>query len=145
MKQTDKQQAIFGMFDGLTSSLGVVIALLLQHQSTAHLFNIIVGLSLSSGLSMGYGEWLADEEGNDHRALIMAGSTALGCFIPALPFLLFSGFFAYLWAIVIMYWVCYYVGKMRGRDPRLTKEVYYGVVGVSLIVILVEWMTGGIA
>jgi|SRR5665213_1759668 len=145
MQENDKTQAIFGAFDGLTSGLGVLIALLLQHQGQIHLFNIVLGLAVSSGLSMGYGEWLADGEGVERRAFVIGGATGLGTFIPALPFILLHGFFAYAFSLIGMYLTCMYVGRLRGRDPKLTREVFYGVLLVTVLVVICEWVTGGIA
>src|SRR6266446_9185943 len=86
--------SVFGMFDGLTSMLGVVIPLL----SNTHvlIFTTCIGLSISSSLSVGLGDYLSSDKSSTkkHRiesAIYMGLFTGIGCFLPVLPYAFVGG------------------------------------------------------
>ena len=79
----DLKQFIFGISDGLTSALGVVIPLALAHQS---MLAVISGLAIAAAIGMGSGEWLSDHTGNLRSAIAMALASFVGTVIPAIPF-----------------------------------------------------------
>lgn len=144
MDQNEKQQVIFGAFDGLTTSLGAVLAMLLQHTSTPHLFNIVLGLAVSGGLSMAWGEYLSDPHHNMTLATYMGAATFGGSFLPALPLLMWRNWFGFLLTALVIYIVCNVIGGLRSRDGVLTHQIYAGVMVVIIMVVGTEWITGGI-
>lgn len=79
----DLKQFIFGVSDGLTSALGVVIPLALAHQS---MLAVVAGLAIAAAIGMGAGEWLSDKEGSWRSAIAMALASFVGTMIPAIPF-----------------------------------------------------------
>lgn len=81
--EDDKEQFIFGVSDGVTSALGVVIPLALAHQP---MLAVTAGLAMAAAIGMGSGEWLSDREGSWRRAIAMAVASFVGTVIPAGPF-----------------------------------------------------------
>lgn len=83
MTKNDVKQFIFGVSDGLTSALGVVIPLMLAHHS---MLAVIMGLAICSAIGMGGGEYLSDQKGDLRSAGAMAVASFVGTLIPATPF-----------------------------------------------------------
>lgn len=81
--EDDKRQFVFGVSDGLTSALGVVIPLALAHQP---MLAVIAGLAMAAAIGMGGGEYLSDKESSWRRAAAMAVASFVGTVIPAGPF-----------------------------------------------------------
>lgn len=81
----DIKQYIFGVSDGLTSALGVVIPLAVAGRP---MFTVAFGLAICAAIGMGGGEYLSDKTGRLRSAAMMAIASFLGTLIPAVPFLL---------------------------------------------------------
>lgn len=128
MDPSTLKASIFGMFDGLTSLLGVLIPLL----AFSHLliFSTCMGLAVSSAISMGLGEYLSSDKdlpriGRIRSSLYMGVFTGIGCGLPAIPFAFFSGAVAlilagilYLLATLIVAWMK--VSDMGWRSALIT-------------------------
>lgn len=87
LSSDDKQQAVFGAADGITSTVAVVVAQLIagsRHSLIAGGFAI----ALAAGVGMGWSEWASDRDGSVRRALVMTTATFLSSALPIVPFLL---------------------------------------------------------
>jgi VIT1/CCC1 family predicted Fe2+/Mn2+ transporter len=111
--------SIFGMFDGLTSLLGVLIPLL----GYVHLlvFTTCLGLTVSSAISMGLGEYLSSDKEIPKNQRIknstyMGIFTGLGCFLPVIPFLFTGGMLALGLSIGIYFLCTLIVAYMKSED-----------------------------
>ena len=82
----DLKEAIFGSFDGMTSTLGVVAGLLATHATAPKIVAATIGIAVAATVGMGAGQYLSDGERNLRRALVMAVATLVGSVIPAVPF-----------------------------------------------------------
>lgn len=80
---TNLRQFIFGVSDGITSALGVVIPLALEH---APMLAVIMGLAICATIGMSGGEYLSDNKGDLRAAAAMGVASFVGSVIPALPF-----------------------------------------------------------
>jgi hypothetical protein len=86
MSADDKETAIFGAADGLTSTVAVVIAQLI----TGSRHSLIAGgfaIAIAAGVGMGWSQWLGDRSGSARRAGVMAAATLLASTAPIVPFL----------------------------------------------------------
>ena len=83
----DAREAIFGSFDGMTSTLGVVAGLLATNASASHVVAAAIGIAVAATVGMGAGQYLSDGQRNVCRALVMALATLVGSVLPAIPFL----------------------------------------------------------
>jgi VIT1/CCC1 family predicted Fe2+/Mn2+ transporter len=82
----DVKEAIFGSFDGMTSTLGVVAGLLATHASSQKLVAAAIGIAVAATVGMGAGQYLSDGTRNLRKALVMAAATLVGSVLPAIPF-----------------------------------------------------------
>ncbi|MBV8221567.1 MAG: VIT1/CCC1 transporter family protein, partial [Solirubrobacterales bacterium] len=57
---SDAREAIFGSFDGMTSTLGVVAGLLATHSSARHIVAAAIGIAVAATVGMGAGQYLSD-------------------------------------------------------------------------------------
>jgi VIT1/CCC1 family predicted Fe2+/Mn2+ transporter len=144
MKLLDKEvlkPSIFGMFDGLTSLLGVLIPLL----TFTHIlvFTTCIGLSVSSAISMGLGEYLSSDKfiprrTRVHRSVYMGIFTAIGCFVPVIPFAFIGGSVALWIATAIYIGMTFVVAFMKkdelGWKQALTQTFVVSIVAVALVV-----------
>lgn len=85
LRANDIKQFIFGVSDGITSALGVVIPLALAHRP---MLSVVFGLAICAAIGMGGGEYLSDTKGNRRSAAFMAIASFVGTLVPALPFFL---------------------------------------------------------
>lgn len=111
--------SIFGMFDGLTSLLGVLIPLLASTHML--LFVTCLGLSVSSAISMGLGEYLSSDKTLSKRSrmrssIYMGIFTGIGCFLPVIPYIFIGGTIALVLFILIYVLLTLVVAAMKSKD-----------------------------
>lgn len=122
MKLMDKEvmkPSIFGMFDGLTSLLGVLIPLL--NSNPVLIFRTCIGLTVSSAISMGLGEFISSDKtipknNRVHNSIYMAVFTAIGCIAPVLPYLFTRGLSALVISALIYLVLTVIVAYMKSSD-----------------------------
>jgi len=133
--------SIFGMYDGLTSLLGVLIPLL----KYTHLliFTTCFGLAVSSAISMGLGEYLSSGKSIPtrtrlHTSTYMSVFTFIGCFLPVVPFLFAHGFTALVISVIIYLLLTLVVAYMKSTDlgwkDSLVQTMAVSLVAVVLVV-----------
>jgi VIT1/CCC1 family predicted Fe2+/Mn2+ transporter len=122
-RASDVRQAIFGSFDGMTSTLGVVAGLLATHANASHIVAGAIGIAVAATIGMGAGQYLSDEQRNlrqaDKRqnlrkAFVMALATLVGSVLPALPFLFGRSKACIVASIVITLLAGGVIGHYRG-------------------------------
>lgn len=134
--------SIFGMFDGLTSLLGVLIPLL----GFVHLlvFTTCFGLAVSSAISMGLGEYLSSDKEiprpqRIHSSLYMGIFTGVGCFLPVIPFLFVGGSLALGLSIAVYFLCTLIVVYMKSEDigwkSALVQTFLVSGVAITLVVL----------
>lgn len=93
MDKEQRQEAVFGLFDGTVSVTGFIFALLIHHSPDSAIAIGGLGGAVSAGISMSVGEVEKGEE--PWRKRLGVGTTMLvaslaGSLIPVVPFWLFS-------------------------------------------------------
>ena len=86
MGGSDLREAIFGSFDGMTSTLGVVAGLLATNATAPKILAAAIGIAVAATVGMGAGQYLSDGARNMRRAVVMAVATLIGSVLPAIPF-----------------------------------------------------------
>lgn len=126
--------AIFGLFDGTSSLLGVVLYLL-GHQSL--IFPAALMGGISSAISMAGGEWLSDSENGFRASCVMGGATGLGAILPALPYALGTGPAAVAESVVICLLIGFVVSCLRpNRGLGMAMVETYGILAAIFLVVL---------
>ena len=129
MTPDDREQLIFGLFDGVTSALGMVLAL----AATGNVRGLVVAavaLAVGAAVSMGAGEWLSDTSSSLHRAAVMASATLAGSVAPALPFLIFAGVPAFVVCAALTVLTVVVIAEARPGAPLPS---YTKTAGVLLV------------
>jgi hypothetical protein len=85
LSASDAREAIFGSFDGMTSTLGVVAGLLATRSSAPHIVGGAIGIAVAATIGMGAGQYLSDGQRNVRKAVVMALATMIGSVLPAIP------------------------------------------------------------
>jgi VIT1/CCC1 family predicted Fe2+/Mn2+ transporter len=111
---TDVKEAIFGSFDGMTSTLGVVAGLLATKSSASHVVAGAIGIAVAATIGMGAGQYLSDDQRNVRKALVMALATLVGSILPAIPFLFGTSHACVLASLVITALAAAVIGHYRG-------------------------------
>lgn len=91
MSRADREQAVFGGFDGLTGCVGVVAALAATGTAASAVLVAAVGLAVAATVSMAAGEYLSDPAASVRRAAVMGGATLVGSLVPVVPYALGVG------------------------------------------------------
>lgn len=111
--RSDISSAIFGLFDGTVSVLGVILGLAVA--SPHVVVSAAVGLAVASSVGMGAGQYLGDRSRRIHLALVMAGATVVGTLAPLLPFAFARGSAAILGALAVGCVAAALIGRARRR------------------------------
>lgn len=113
-QNSDTTEAIFGSFDGMTSTLGVVAGLLATKTSATHVVAAAIGIAVAATVGMGAGRYLSDGQRNLRKAVVMALATLVGSVLPALPFLFGTSNACVLASIGITLLASAVIGHYRG-------------------------------
>jgi VIT1/CCC1 family predicted Fe2+/Mn2+ transporter len=137
MKAEQRQERVFGIWDGTVSITGLIFGLLLHHSPESAIAVGGLGAAVSACVSMGTGEY---EKGNGpwRERLAVAGTmlvaTLIGSLVPIWPFF----FFAKAPALFIAAWGCAAVAGWIGWTKR---RGLAGYVSVYLTLLLAVALT----
>ena len=133
--ESDRREAIFGSFDGMTSTLGVVAGLLATNASAPKILAAAIGIAVAATVGMGAGQYLSDGgERNTKRALVMALATLVGSALPAIPFAFGDSLACILASLAITVLAAAVIGHYRGYVVTYAILVVVSVVTVGLSV-----------
>jgi len=132
--ESDRREAIFGSFDGMTSTLGVVAGLLATNASAPKILAAAIGIAVAATVGMGAGQYLSDGERNTKRALVMALATLVGSALPAIPFAFGDSLACILASLAITVLAAAVIGHYRGYLVTYAILVVVSVVTVGLSV-----------
>jgi VIT1/CCC1 family predicted Fe2+/Mn2+ transporter len=129
-----RQQAVFGGYDGLVSVAGVIFGLLVHDAAPSAIAIAGVGCAIASSVSMGMGEFESREDRWNARlgtSAIMLLATLVGSLIAVWPFFVFSEHealvIAGVGAIVVAIWI--------GFEKRKGVSGYVGAFVTLLVAI----------
>lgn len=128
MTRDDVRMAVFGSFDGLTCTVGIMFGALLTNGAV---FVLVLALAVSEAVSMAAGEWLADDEqdGNRRRRVIVMGlSSFVACLVPAIPFLFCSGVLAVVLTGLLVLAAAAVIAEIRPGPRGSSYLKTYGVL-----------------
>ena len=128
----DAREAIFGSFDGLTSTLGVVAGLLATKSSSDHIVAGAIGIAVAATVGMGAGQYLSDNEHNVRKAIVMAVATLTGSVLPALPFIFGTSLACVLSSIAITTLAAGVIGHYRGYVVTYAILLVVSVLTIAL-------------
>lgn len=118
MNREQRQEAIFGSFDGVVSVTGFIFALLVHKSPESAIAIGGLGGALAAGISMGVGEIEKGDEPWRARlpvGIVMLLATLVGSLIPVLPFFIFSKSVALIVAgggcLIVATWIGFEKGK----------------------------------
>lgn len=128
MLRSEVKNAIFGLFDGLTVVLGVIIGLYPHHPDL--IFKSALCVGVAEALGMGAAEWLSETKSGIHGPLTIGISTLLGTALPALPFLFLSKGTSALIASTIFLIAAIVIATARAQDRKFVRS------GIETVLIL---------
>jgi VIT1/CCC1 family predicted Fe2+/Mn2+ transporter len=114
LSSSDAREAIFGSFDGMTSTLGVVAGLLATKATASHILAGAIGIAVAATIGMGAGQYLSDDQRNIRKAVVMAVATLVGSVLPALPFVFGASLPCILASVAITLIASAVIGHYRG-------------------------------
>jgi len=130
----DLKEAIFGSFDGMTSTLGVVAGLLATHASAPKIIAAAIGIAVAATVGMGAGQYLSDGQRNVRKAVVMAVATLVGSVIPAVPFFFGDSRVCIAASIVVTALAAAVIGHYRGYLVTYSILIVVSIVTVGLSV-----------
>jgi VIT1/CCC1 family predicted Fe2+/Mn2+ transporter len=129
---SDAREAIFGSFDGMTSTLGVVAGLLATRSTAPHIVAGAIGIAVAATVGMGAGQYLSDDQRNVRKALVMAVATLIGSVLPALPFVFGTSFACVMASGAITLLAAAVIGHYRGYVVTYSILMVVAVLTVGL-------------
>lgn len=143
MTAADREQAIFGGGDGLSSAIGLIAALAISGAAT--LLTAAIALAVGAAVSMGLNEWLADPQSRVHRAAVMGAATLAGSIAPAVPYVALGGLGAAVACAAVTVGCGSVIAELRpgARAPSYCKT--FGVLVVACgAAVLASRLAGGV-
>jgi VIT1/CCC1 family predicted Fe2+/Mn2+ transporter len=110
----NRKEAVFGSFDGMTSTLGVVAGLLAANATPPKILAGAIGIAVAATIGMGAGQYLSDGKRNMRKAVVMAVATLIGSVLPALPFIFGTSLACVLSSVLITIGAAGVIGYYRG-------------------------------
>jgi VIT1/CCC1 family predicted Fe2+/Mn2+ transporter len=132
----DLREAIFGSFDGMTSTLGVVAGLLATHTNAPRILAGAIGIAVAATVGMGAGQYLSEDRHNRslRKAAIMALATLIGSVLPALPFIFGNSTANVIASIAITAAAAAVIGHYRGYVVTYSILIVVSLITVGLSV-----------
>jgi VIT1/CCC1 family predicted Fe2+/Mn2+ transporter len=136
--------AVFGLFDGLTSLIGVLLPLL-GRGDAATLIRTALGLALAEAVGMAAGAWLSDSDEGPAVASVIGTATGLGTLLPTIPFGLLPLPTARLACIAIIGALTMLIALVRARERGLRRALAETALVLALATLAVyggTWISG---
>jgi VIT1/CCC1 family predicted Fe2+/Mn2+ transporter len=134
LSDDDVKEAIFGSFDGMTSTLGVVAGLLATKATAPHIVAGAIGIAVAATIGMGAGQYLSDDQRSVRRALVMASATLIGSILPAIPFFFGDSRACILASLAVTVLAAGVIGHYRGYLVTYAILIVVSVLTVALSV-----------
>ncbi|MGO9885514.1 MAG: VIT1/CCC1 transporter family protein [Solirubrobacteraceae bacterium] len=131
---TDLREAVFGSFDGMTSTLGVIAGLLATNATAPKILAAAIGIAVAATVGMGAGQYLSDGSRNMRNALVMAVATLIGSVLPAIPFIFGDSRACIVALIAITMLAAGVIGHFRGYVVTYSILIVVSVLTVGLSV-----------
>lgn len=135
-KAADKREEIFGSFDGMTSTLGVIAGLLATGASASKILAAAIGIAVAATIGMGAGQYLSDGQRNLRLAIVMGLATLVGSVLPAIPFIFGVSSACILASIAITLAAAGVIGHYRGYLVTYSILAVVSVLTVALSVMV---------
>ena len=135
-KTADRREEIFGSFDGMTSTLGVIAGLLATGASASKILAAAIGIAVAATIGMGAGQYLSDGQRNLRLAVVMGLATLVGSVLPAIPFIFGTSKTCILASIAITLAAAGVIGHYRGYLITYSILAVVSVVTVTLSVLV---------
>ena len=135
-KATDRREEIFGSFDGMTSTLGVIAGLLATGASASKILAAAIGIAVAATIGMGAGQYLSDGQRNLRLAVVMGLATLVGSVLPAIPFIFGTSKACILASVAITLAAAGVIGHYRGYLITYSILAVVSVVTVALSVLV---------
>jgi VIT1/CCC1 family predicted Fe2+/Mn2+ transporter len=132
LNPSDTREAIFGSFDGMTSTLGVVAGLLATRSSAPHIVAGAIGIAVAATIGMGAGQYLSDDQRSIRKAVVMALATLIGSVLPAVPFFFGASTACVVASFVITLLAGGVIGHYRGYVVTYTILIVVSILTVGL-------------
>lgn len=110
-------RAIFGVFDGGTSLVGVLAGLIVTHAAPGVILATCFGLAVASAVGMASGDYLAGASRSE--AFVMGLATLIGSVVPALPLVFLTGWLAYALATALLLCLGIAIAEINPQPRRV--------------------------
>lgn len=120
-----KRPVTFGLSDGVTIALGLLVSLTGQPHA---LFHAAVGAGLAELVGMTAGAWLSDSAGGFRAALANGSAACTACIIPAIPYLTGTGWPVMASSLVLVAAVAGVISLLRPEKGLLAIVQTYGIL-----------------
>ena len=141
MSTEERQEAIFGAFDGIVSIIGFIFGLLVHKSPESAIAIGGLGGAVAAGVSMGFGEYEKHDGGWRQSlpvALVMFAASLGGSLVAVWPFFVFSAGVALTVSLVGCVAVATWIGYMKHRGWRgyaMAFGTFAAAAGITLLVV----------
>jgi hypothetical protein len=125
-----KRPVTFGLSDGATIALGLIVSLTGQPHALVH---AAVGAGLAELVGMTAGEWLSDSGNGFGVALANGGAACAACIVPAIPYLAGSGWPEMASSVALVAAVAGVISLLRPEKGVLAVAQTYGILAVAAL------------
>ncbi len=141
MQTEQRQEAVFGAFDGIVSIIGFIFGLLVHKSPESAIAIGGLGGAVAAGVSMGFGEY--EKHDGDWRsslpvALVMFAASLGGSLIAVWPWFVFGKSVALTLSLIGCMAVATWIGYMKHKSWRGYATAYATFLvaaGITLLVV----------
>lgn len=136
-------ESVFGIFDGSTSTLGILAGLLISGATAHTVLVACAGLAVASAASMAAGDYLAGK--SCRLSVVMGLATLVGSLVPAVPVVAFPGLPGVLLATLLVVLLGVGIAEVRSRTTSRARgylSTFAVLIAASGLAVAVSLLLG---
>lgn len=124
--------AIFGVADGMTCAMGIVIGLVLIHAPAASIFAAGFSAGLAEFPGMASGQYQSAPRDGWAAAIVCGLASTVGALLPVTPWLFFTGTLALITSLAIAAVMCFLIAVFQTERTWRTYAISFGVTAIAI-------------
>lgn len=131
------KHAVFGVFDGMTVAMGVILGLFSRHPELILPTALTVGIAEAIGMAAG--EWLSESQTGLRGPFTIGLATFIGTILPVIPFSLLSVSYAAWLSALLFLFATAFIATARAEDRGYVRSASESVL-ILLAVMGATWL-----
>lgn len=124
---------LFGAVDGLSAFVGILVGLIVAHQSASSVWWAALSCGVAELVGMASGQYQSDTRSGWKPALICGALSMAGCVVPAIPYVALDGPIAFFLSVFLVIVECSLVAWVRPEGGWRAWGQTFGLTAIVAI------------